>query len=152
MKWLKDVLIGTPSDRDVLTYEASSGLWKDKKPIRIVEVNLPGTNITATSWQAAGFFLFPGTNEIGAPNQIKIHLSRSCGMSASVSVRVLNKSVIGTSVICQKTFSGFCALPVTPKNMGTLSNLPAGDAVFQVQAQVNTGGNFVQVHALGMRW
>lgn len=67
LSWLSDVLITSPADGDVFSYEASSSKWKNKAPSALGGLNansIRGQNVTSTTPLKGQTFIFDGTNWI----------------------------------------------------------------------------------------
>ena len=91
-------------------------------------------------------FCFCGTDVAGTPTNIKIiaHIEKA---EDSCSVRVYD--VTNSKVICEKT--GIVNLTSEVIDLGILSNLPSGNAVFEIQAK-STDGDEIRISSLAINY
>ena len=100
-------------------------------------------NLFYTTFNA---FCFCGTVIAGIPTNIKIiaHIEKA---EDSCSVRIYD--VTNSKVICEKT--GIVNLTSEVIDLGTLSNLPIGNAVFEIQAK-STDGDEIRISSLAINY
>jgi hypothetical protein len=89
--------------------------------------------ISGTGWEVVGSCYFPGTS-IANPSLFRIIISRA-GTTGSIDVRLYDYTNANEIAIINVTASGKAAYADT-----TLTNLPAGGAIFEVQAMKSAGG------------
>jgi hypothetical protein len=89
---------------------------------------------SSTSYAVLARFIFLGTTSLGTPTAIKALAFRDVETTYGIRIYDLTNS----NVICELTLQ--TNITVAIKNMGTLSNLPTGESIFEVQ-MLRTGGN-----------
>lgn len=88
------------------------------------------------SYDAQATVFFRGTTDLGTPSEIKVIRQASTGSPAhSIKIRDLTNS----SDIAEKT--GLTSTTLDILDMGTLSNLPTGGAVFQICVKRDDSGS-----------
>jgi len=159
-----------PTDGQVLEYQSSSGEYEPKDaggytlPDDIedggsAEMNVGGLDgeladpqkqklqnfggdplaTQQTSYTTFYHFLFRGTTEMGTPTNIKVLLAE-LNSPTSVSVRI--RDLTNGNTIAEQTGLTPSTYPsIDIQDMGALSNLPSGEAIFIVEA-LRTGGTF----------
>lgn len=90
-------------------------------------------------------FCFCGTTVVGSPTNIKI-IAHSKSATAGI-VRIYD--VTNSKVICEKT--GIVNLTSEVIDLGTLSNLPTGEAVCEIQAKTGAGGE-IRISSLAVKF
>lgn len=129
-----------------------NGAWVDLRPTSSKYINLTlsdGTNpyisTVATSYAVLSKFIYSGTGDIGAMTSIKATVSQASG--GQTSIRIYD--VTNALVIAELT--GFNDTTTTIKNLGAISNLPAGEAIFEVQAKTNNASKTVFVSSVQVK-
>jgi hypothetical protein len=89
------------------------------------------------SWAVVSDFVFRGTTARGTPSAIKA-IAHVGDVAESGQIRIYDYT--NSQVIC--TVTGITSLTKTLYNLGTLSNLPAGEAIFEIQMQTTAGKEF----------
>jgi hypothetical protein len=85
---------------------------------------------TSTSWTTRAGFVFPGTDKLGSLSKINAIVWGNAGGGATgADIRIID--VTNAQVICSVLGVGTSATTIT--DMGVLSNLPSGEALFAVQ-------------------
>jgi hypothetical protein len=92
-------------------------------------------------------FVFRGTTVLGSPTAIKAIAWRLSG-SGTFSMRVYD--LTNALEICEVT--GLSSAVATIQDFGSLSNLPTGEAMWEVQAKVSSGGNRMAISGLEIQW
>lgn len=101
----------------------------------------------SSSYIATVSFIFPGTTSRGIPQTIKTIASNS---KADTSGNVKVFDVTNAATIAEKTaISGETKAIV---DLGTLSNLPSGEAVFELQFKRNAGTGTFRLHAMAINF
>ncbi len=100
------------------------------------------TNSVDTFYKILAAFIFPGTNVVGTPTKIKIS-HRQDGTNTGA-VKIFD--VTNGFTIVEKT--GLSETSTTITNLGTLSNLPTTEAVFEMQVKIDTGSGKNRVSSL----
>jgi len=96
-----------------------------------------------TSYTTFYHFIFPGTTKMGTPTAIKVLLAEA-GSPTSVSVRI--RDITNSNTIATQTGLTPSTYPnIDVQDMGSLSNLPSGEAIFLVEALRSGGGPGNQV-------
>ena len=91
----------------------------------------------STSYVTFYHFIFPGTTKMGTPSAIKVLLSKVGNPTVDVRIHDITNS----NTICSVSEQSPSTYPnIDIKDMGTLSNLPTGEAIFLVEALRNFGG------------
>lgn len=119
-KWIAEELGSSPTVADV-----------QQLAINEKEISL------GSSWQSFGSFIFGGTGNWGAVNQILVLTAMSRTSGRTHSVRVYD--VTNGNTIAEAT--GLVHGSATIADLGTVSNLPIGQAIWEVQAR-RTGATF----------
>jgi len=113
--------------------------------------NIGGTQLysTSTSWVTFFRFIFRGTTEMGTPTNIKLLLARAGFGSTTLNARIVDADN-GDAVICSISNVDPGAEPnFSKQDMGSLSNLPTAEHIFEVQIQKASGGGGNEVHCCG---
>lgn len=87
-------------------------------------------NTSNASYATLGEFIYSGTSTEGAITAMNVVASFQT-LATSYSLRVYD--VTNAQVIAEVT--GLTTIPATMQNLGTVSNLPSGPAIFQLQAK-----------------
>lgn len=105
---------------------------------------------TSTGWVTFYRFVFRGTTEMGTPTNIKLLMAESgFGSPATANVRVVDAEN-GDAVICSRNGVSPSTHPTfSREDLGSLSNLPSGEHIFEVQVQKATGGGAKEIHLSG---
>jgi hypothetical protein len=90
---------------------------------------------TSTSWTPMGSFIFDGTTLKGTPQKIEVIANNQAVTQTDIRVY----DVTNSNVIC--TYTGLTTGSQTIVDLGTLSNLPTGSAIFEVQLQTVGAGS-----------
>jgi len=100
-----------------------------------------------TSYQVIARLIFRGTVALGTPTNIKIITEVNGGGSPSGDIKIFD--VTNSNTIVEKT--GITTAPFAILDLGTLSNLPTGEAVIEIQMKKNTGStNNIRMAALAV--
>jgi hypothetical protein len=102
----------------------------------------PYIESTAVAYETIGYFEWPGTNIVDALSQLRVIVS--LGGGTSMSVRVYDSTNIQT--IAELT--GITDTTFTTRDLGTLSNLSATDAVWEIQILAVGGGRKARLATL----
>jgi hypothetical protein len=105
--------------------------------------NYLSINSTAT-YTAVADFIFPGSNVIGIPTQFLI---QAC-MAATVANRRIRWrifNITNATVICTSATTNSNVMAII--NMGAISNIPATQAIFQIQQQDTNTADVPTTHA-----
>ena len=94
-----------------------------------------GKNLT-NSYVSQGAFVFQGADDVGSPTVIEV-LANGSSSSPAHSIRIYD--ITNAQVIAEVT--GRTSTVRSIIDMGTISNLPASPAEFQVQAKRDAGGS-----------
>jgi len=92
--------------------------------VKIIELTFHDVT-NSTSYIIASEFIFRGTTALGTPTKIKV----ICDSVSGGDVKIYD--VTNAQTICEKT--GISSASPSIFDLGTLSNLPAGEAIFEVQ-------------------
>ncbi len=87
-------------------------------------------------------FPFAGTTVLGIPSLIKIITEVTGGGTGEIIIYDLTNALTIASV------TGVAAMTTAYQSVGTLSNLPAGEAIFEVQLRVSAGGTTIRAGGL----
>lgn len=134
--WFVDALSG--GDQTTLNnlISAHDGvLYVEKKRIRLT---LAGSGngsaiVSSATYTVRSRFVFPGTNEVGVPSAIKAICWRDNSNQYDIKIH----DVTNGNDICELT--GQTNTSPELKNLGTLSNLPKNEAIFELQLRRDTG-------------
>jgi len=92
-----------------------------------IDISFQDFVTNSTSYVIAVHFIFKGTTEMGTPTNIKGILDSVSGGNAKI------YDVTNSQTICEKT--GIIEASPAIVDLGTLSNLPAGEALFELQVK-----------------
>lgn len=100
----------------------------------VIEQSFPEVSANSTTWVRAGeLFIFPGTDNIVNPSAAKMIAWVDSGATGAARLyNLTSASVIATS-------ASFSSTSETIQNLGTLTGLPTGAAMFEWQIQRVTG-------------
>ena len=107
--------------------------------------NSPYKESAATSYESVSCFIFSGTTSFGSPTVADAIVELGGGTSMDIRVYDLTNG----NTICELT--GITDTPAAIKDLGTLSNMPAAKAIFEVQLKGDGPGRKARVFALSMR-
>jgi len=130
--------------KKVLLDDLLAGVDKSGMTLSWSEDSQPYLKTSNVPYELRASFIFRGTTEMGTPTAIKLLAAQSGGGTGSVRIVDATNSdnIIATiTTIAGSTFVIY--------DMGTLSNLPTGEAHFEVQMG-NTAGSEVQLSTLSM--
>lgn len=99
----------------------------------IDQKDAPYVKMESTSYTEIGSFIFRGTNAAGTPTAIK-SVSYSEGTD-SYSIQIYD--VTNSKIIAEQT--GITGLTPQIEDLGTLSNLPTGEAIFKIFGKKDAG-------------
>jgi hypothetical protein len=124
--------IGAPNG--VAGLDANGKVPVDQLGLRENSVCFGGNNGWAqtnnTAWTNRAAFVFPGTNKVLTPSKINALVWGNAGAGATgADIRIVD--VTNSQVIA--TVLGVGTSPTVITDMGVLSNIPAGEAIFVVQ-------------------
>ena len=111
--------------------------------------NGPGINTASTTYEAMNFLIFAGTDKVGTLAAIKAVIDVSDG-STTGQVRIYdstNAQTIAESAI-------FADTAPTLLDLGTISNLPASEAIWELQLRKVSGGGSrnIRIYALNLEF
>lgn len=106
-------------------------------------------NTVSATYVRAGVFRFGGTNTLGTPTKIKV-VGWKDAATTSWDLQILD--ITNVTTIAVKTGNTGNSPEIV--DMGTLSNLPTAEAMFEAQLKRagGTGGNMVHVNALSIEF
>ena len=107
----------------------------------------PYTRTLQDSYQLVGTFRFPGTDAAGVPSYLKVVAYLSNGTDFDIKVIDAGNGGVTVAEVVDQTNASAAII-----DMGTLSNLPTGESVFEVCALVTGSGKEVHVLSLEMGW
>ena len=108
----------------------------------------PYLKIKEDVYTTIGYLVFRGTDIVGIPTNIKVMASLKEVATTDVDVRIYDST--NANVICEVT--GITDLIPTLYDLGTLSNLPTVEAVFEIRAKVGTDGKEGWIHTMGVQF
>ena len=94
----------------------------------------PYVQITSAAYVTSARFIFRGSSVVGTPTAIRVTHHQSVGGS-SHSIRIINA---GSTTIAEAT--GFTNTTSQIDSLGTISNVPTGETIWEVQALRTTTG------------
>lgn len=98
----------------------------------------------STSYTVMGSFIFPGTAQ-AALDTAKVSITGTTSPTASFRVYDFTNSQTIAELTSQATTNAKQMF-----DLGTVSNLPSGPAIFEAQLRKDSGGGSVELHALSM--
>ncbi len=102
-----------------------------------------GVDTTNGAYTVVATFIFAGTTSIGSPTSIKA----ICETDATTSADIRIQDVTNVQTIAELT--GWTDASPAIKDLGTISNLPSGEAIWEVQIfRTGTGGQFARAYSL----
>jgi hypothetical protein len=124
----------------------------------------PYVNITSTSYQDIGYFIFPGSTTFGTPQNVKFAVSSAFGgsttdnLSVQLKVEDVTNPAAPTTVAeisYSKSFSASVALAGHTPEIEvdtTLLNIPTGESLFKISGLISkaTKGDTARVYAFEM--
>lgn len=99
----------------------------------------------SSSYTATGYYRFPGTSITGSPSSVKAILSRSSG-ATSMSCKIYD--ITNSLAICEKT--GVTNTAPAVHNLGNISNLSTGEAIWGIQIKKTGGDAFETANIFGL--
>lgn len=116
----------------------------------ISESNKGYVETTSMTYEVISRFQFPGTTALGgSPDEAKVLMSRT-STGSTVAARLYDAT--NAQVIVEDDAIAAGEDPTfTINDLGTVSNLPANEAIFEVQVKVNGGGNKARTAAFHLR-
>lgn len=109
--------------------------------IPIFKHNTHEKTTTSSSWEIQACFIFNGTSAVGTPTSAKASTYVSEGSSGGIRIY----DVTNSQVICSVTNLSNTSLQIN--DLGTISNLPTGEAVFEVQVK-NNGTSSTSINSI----
>ena len=106
---------------------------RDNKTTSQIECRTEST--TSNTYVKAQGFIFAGSNSVGPPTSIKA-LSKVSNASLTGDVRI--QDVTNSLTICEVT--GIADTTYTIKDLGTISNVPAAESIWEIQLRHPGGG------------
>ena len=100
------------------------------------------------AYTAIGAFIFRGTDILGTPSNIKILARLKEVATIDMDVRIYDAT--NANVICEVT--GITDLITTLYDLGVISNLPTGEANFEIQAKVGLNNKEGWVISMGVQF
>lgn len=136
---LKQLAQDGATDGQGMVWDNAAGLWKPgsivSKWVQAINLNQasPYVQVTTGTYTAGGIFEFSGTDDVGSPTKISavVHI----GGGTDMDIRI--QDVTNVNTICEKI--NITNVTPTIHDLGTISNLPTGPAVFEIQF-LGTGG------------
>jgi len=129
-----------------------NGAWVDLRASNVRYLNVTmsdGTNsyisTVATGYAVLSKFIYTGSSDIGAITKIYATVSQANG--ATTSIRIYD--VTNALVIAELT--GFNDTTTTIKDLGAISNLPSGQAIFEIQAKTSNASKAVLVSSVQIK-
>jgi hypothetical protein len=95
-----------------------------------------GVRIGETAFQVLNHYIWMGTNEHGTPTAIKIVARAEGGAGRPIDVRIVDATNGGLVIASVQTESTTFIII----DMGTVSNLSAGEALWEIQGKRTSGG------------
>lgn len=153
----------TPVNADILIIEDSADSNNKKKlqignlpsggsgaqkvqSMQLSTVNYPYLESAGAVYTLISQFIFLGTTKLGTPTKIKSITWRNGG--DTVDIRIYD--VTNSQIICEKT--GIVDLVATVHDLGTLSNLPSGEAIFEIQHKANGSAAKCRTSNISVEW
>jgi hypothetical protein len=113
------------------------------KEIGFHDNSQPDVSISSSSYSVLASFIYGGSTAVGAPTYMKAILHTS---ATSGDIKIFDST--NAQTIATKNFTNSTKLII---DLGTLSNIPTGEAIFEVQMK-RTGGGNAYLAALNMGW
>jgi hypothetical protein len=104
-------------------------------------IDFPATSTKNSTYTTVGTFGFAGSNEIGVPSVLRAII----GVEDATSLDARVQDITNNQTIAEVT--GVTDAFPTIVNLGTISNVPTGAAVWELQIRRNTGTGNQQVRA-----
>lgn len=120
------------SGTDEINVDGLSGELADNQKQKALSFGFDETSTNSTSYSTHGKIIFPGTTKMGTPTGIFVNAYSN---ASSYDIRI--RDVTNGNTIAELT--GQTNTSYAMKDLGTLSNLPAGRAVFEVQLLISGG-------------
>ena len=114
--------------------------WATTKTIGAI----PGVTKKGTGYSVVSQVLFGGTAALGVPTVCKVVIKVATGVGSIKLFDVTNSLTIAENTNVSNTTYQIVSL-------GTLSNLPTGEAIFEVQLRHNTANEEITVSTLSLR-
>jgi hypothetical protein len=149
-----------PGDGAVVQYDTTASRWRVVSMGRAIGSGTTVLNMSffsgtgtlyqegaGTTWEGVGDVIYAGSNTVGSPNTCQVALTRSgtgtCGVQI---VDITNGNAVIASVDQAVGFSPG-ATP-TLFDLGAITNLPIGPAVFEVQVNSSATQTKCRIHSL----
>lgn len=146
-----DVVINAPTKGQSLVYQGSPTEWQNQtvsggggafgNSFIFTAEHLDGEE---TTYEAEGHFIFPGSTDVGTPTLIKIIAWMKD--TATGAIRLFDAT--NSLVIAEKT--GITEEDPTIFDMGTISNIPTGEAIFEIQLKTSIFEEELRLYFLQM--
>lgn len=142
---------GTPTDKQLPQYNETTGKWEPKdagaasvtggQDIAFGDDQTPYSRTKDSAWDALKVISFRGTNHVGTPKGFEIIVEHENAdlVSEARIYDVTNGNVIGT-------ITGMNGLARVTYFTETLSNLPTGNAQFEIQFRLSTTSGNAMMH------
>ena len=130
-----------------LTWTTNIGISDSSLPLSVKFTNRNGapSQTNSSVFGVRGIVMYDGTDTDNTITKIQAIVQTTAG-STTGQVQVFdstNSNIIATSAIFGPVGGG---LPPTIIDLGTISNLPTGQAIFEVQLRRASGGGNAQLH------
>lgn len=120
--------------------EAGSG-----SGVTAIEVSIEA-DTTSSSYTVIGQFIFRGTAVLSTLSKIKAIVHATSTAVMDVKVYDLTNALTIAELL------GVTETVPTIKDLGTLSNVPSGESIFEIQVRKSSGGGSVDFHALSLEF
>lgn len=151
-KWIQGRLVSdaAPALGQTLVYDGSQ--WVNSHALSSIGISFGGDSTAQFSTNNASYtvartFLFRGTATLGTPKAARV--IASCATNTTSQVRIFNPA---TGLVVAESAVISAQVP-TVIDLGTLSNLPTGEAALEVQIRRTSSiAQSVSLHFFGMYW
>ena len=139
---------GTDDNRIITPLKLANygGVLSSPQKQKVMQFGGPELQTSGASWSKTESIIFPGTTKMGTPLKIYVNAYRTGG--TNYDIRIIDKSN-GDAVICSLTAQTNTGEAIL--DMGALSNLPAGQALWHLQVQ-KTGGGSARTSGGSIQW
>lgn len=140
----------SPNDDDVLRFDSVSGEWKAEAlgaaptVADIMQTVCSTTESSATDYERLQAFIYGGSDDWGTPNLIEA-IAWTENAARPADLRIYDAT--NAQTIAELT--GITDIVETIQNLGTISNVPAAPAIWEVQMK-RPSGPPVTVHCLAV--